>query len=543
MAATVETSRKPNRALLTKLTHGSSKASVSAYRNLAVASLYEHAIRRGQAELAATGPLTIETAPHTGRSPNDKFIVREPASERQIAWGEINHPLSPEKFDAFADRVTDYLRQRDRFILDLAACADPTYRLPVRIISESAAHALFAHNLFIVPDREERMRNRDREGGFTILHAPSFHADPQRDGTRSELAILLDFARQMVIITGTRYAGEIKKSIFSALQYLLPVQGVATMHCSCNEGPNGDSALFFGLSGTGKTTLSTDPDRTLVGDDEHGWSDHGVFNFEGGSYAKVINLSPKAEPDIYAASHRFGTVLENVPLDPETREPLLDDDSVTENMRAAFPLSFIENATTRGTTGHPSNILMLTADAFGVLPPVAKLTVDQGLYYYLSGYTSKLAGTETGIDEPEATFSAGFGLPFMPLDPVRYAELLGERIRRHQPKLWLVNTGWIGGPYGTGQRIKLAYTRAIVRAILNGELDRIPTHQEPFFGLAIPETCPDVPNEVLDPKATWQDKDAYDQFARRLAERFSRNFEQFADHTPKAVANAGPRPA
>jgi phosphoenolpyruvate carboxykinase (ATP) len=543
MAATVETSRKPNRALLTKLTHGSSKASVSAYRNLAVASLYEHAIRRGQAELAATGPLTIETAPHTGRSPNDKFIVREPASERQIAWGEINHPLSPEKFDAFADRVTDYLRQRDRFILDLAACADPTYRLPVRIISESAAHALFAHNLFIVPDREERMRNRDREGGFTILHAPSFHADPQRDGTRSELAILLDFARQMVIITGTRYAGEIKKSIFSALQYLLPVQGVATMHCSCNEGPNGDSALFFGLSGTGKTTLSTDPDRTLVGDDEHGWSDHGVFNFEGGSYAKVINLSPKAEPDIYAASHRFGTVLENVPLDPETREPLLDDDSVTENMRAAFPLSFIENATTRGTTGHPSNILMLTADAFGVLPPVAKLTVDQGLYYYLSGYTSKLAGTETGIDEPEATFSAGFGLPFMPLDPVRYAELLGERIRRHQPKLWLVNTGWIGGPYGTGQRIKLAYTRAIVRAILNGELDRIPTLQEPFFGLAIPETCPDVPNEVLDPKATWQDKDAYDQFARRLAERFSRNFEQFADHTPKAVANAGPRPA
>jgi phosphoenolpyruvate carboxykinase (ATP) len=543
MAATVQTSRGPNPALLAKLTHGSSKASVSAYRNLAVASLYEHAIRRGQAELAATGPLAIETMPHTGRSPNDKFIVREAESEQQIAWGEINHPFAPEAFDAFAERVTDYLRQRDRFILDLAACADPAYRLPVRIISESAAHALFAHNLFIVPDRDERMRNRAREGGFTILHAPSFHANPQRDGTRSELAILLDFARQMVIITGTRYAGEIKKSIFSALQYLLPIQGVATMHCSCNEGPNGDSALFFGLSGTGKTTLSTDPDRTLIGDDEHGWSDHGVFNFEGGSYAKVINLSPEAEPDIYAASHRFGTVLENVPLDPETREPLLHDDSVTENMRAAFPLSFIKNATTRGTTGHPSNILMLTADAFGVLPPVAKLTIDQGLYYYLSGYTSKLAGTETGIDEPEATFSAGFGLPFMPLDPVRYAELLGERIRRHQPKLWLVHTGWIGGPYGTGRRIKLAYTRAIVRAIINGELDKVPTHREPFFGLSIPNACPDVPAEVLDPKATWQDKDAYDHFARRLAERFNRNFEQFADHTSKAVANAGPRPA
>jgi phosphoenolpyruvate carboxykinase (ATP) len=524
MAATVESSRGPKPALLTQLTHGSSKASVSAYRNLAVASLYEHAIRRGQAELAATGPLAIETMPHTGRSPNDKFIVREPESEEQIAWGAINHPFAPEAFDTFADRVTDYLRQRDRFILDLAACADPAYRLPVRIISESASHALFAHNLFIVPDRDERRQNRAREGGFTILHAPSFYAEPQRDGTRSELAILLDFARQMVIITGTRYAGEIKKSIFSALQYLLPVKGIATMHCSCNEGANGNSALFFGLSGTGKTTLSTDPDRTLIGDDEHGWSDHGVFNFEGGSYAKVINLSPEAEPDIYAASHRFGTVLENVPLDPETREPLLHDDSVTENMRAAFPLSFIKNATTRGTTGHPTNILMLTADAFGVLPPVAKLTLDQGLYYYLSGYTSKLAGTETGIDEPEATFSAGFGLPFLPLDPVRYADLLGDRIRRHQPKLWLVNTGWIGGPYGTGRRIKLAYTRAIVRAILNGELDKAPTHQEPFFGLAIPNACPDVPTEVLDPKATWQDQDAYDQFARRLAERFNRNF-------------------
>ncbi|HET8522748.1 MAG TPA: phosphoenolpyruvate carboxykinase (ATP), partial [Thermomicrobiales bacterium] len=494
-----------------------------------------------EAELAATGPLAIETAPHTGRSPDDKFIVREPASEGQIAWGKINHPFPPEAFDAFADRVTEYLCQRDRFILDLAACADPAYRLPVQIISESASHALFAHNLFIVPDREERMRNRAREGGFTILHAPSFKADPARDGTRSELAILLDFARRMVIITGTRYAGEIKKSIFSALQYLLPVQGVATMHCSCNEGPNGDSALFFGLSGTGKTTLSTAPDRTLIGDDEHGWADHGVFNFEGGSYAKVINLSPEAEPDIWDASHRFGTVLENVPLDPVTRQPLLEDDSVTENMRSAFPLSFIKNATTRGTTGHPSNILMLTADAFGVLPPVAKMTVDQGLYYYLSGYTSKLAGTETGINEPEATFSAGFGLPFMPLDPVRYAELLGERIRRHQPRLWLVNTGWIGGPYGTGRRIKLAYTRAIVRAILNGELDKASTHQEPFFGLAIPDACPDVPSDVLDPKATWQDKDAYDQSARRLAERFHRNFQQFADRTPKAVAGAGPR--
>ncbi|MGH2562797.1 MAG: phosphoenolpyruvate carboxykinase (ATP) [Thermomicrobiales bacterium] len=509
-----------------------------AHQNLAVGALYEHALRRGEALLADGGALAIETGEHTGRSPDDKFIVRDATTEDTVDWGSVNQPIASEAFDALLDRMIGYLLRRERFVEDLFACADPIYRLRVRVVSECAGHALFARNLFIVPTQEERARGLEPE--FTVLHAPSFRTDPARDGTRSDVTIALDLSRRIVLIAGTRYAGEIKKSIFTALQYLLPVRGVATMHCSCNEGPNGDAALFFGLSGTGKTTLSTDPNRTLIGDDEHGWSDDGVFNFEGGSYAKVINLSSDAEPDIYRASHRFGTVLENVVLDPVSRRPLLDDDSLTENTRAAFPISFIENATTRGTTGHPTNIVLLTADAFGVLPPVARLTTEQAMYYFLSGYTSKLAGTERGVDEPEATFSACFGLPFLPLDPVRYAELLGERIRRHEPAVWLVNTGWTGGPHGTGHRMSIAHTRAIVWAVVDGQLADVPTDTEPFFGLAVPASCPDVPTDVLKPRESWPDPEAYDRRAAQLARSFERNFRQFADQVDPAVASAGP---
>jgi phosphoenolpyruvate carboxykinase (ATP) len=510
-----------------------------AYRNLAVAALYEHALRRGEALLADGGPLAIETGEHTGRSPKDKFLVRDASTEDAVDWGAVNQPIDASTFDALLDRVINHLRRRDRFVEDLFACADPAYRLRVRVVSEFAGHALFARNLFVVPSDEERAQRAEPE--FTVLHAPSLKTVPSRDGTRSDVTIALDLSRRIVLIAGTRYAGEIKKSIFSALQYLLPVRGIATMHCSCNEGPNGDSALFFGLSGTGKTTLSTDPSRTLIGDDEHGWSDDGVFNFEGGSYAKVINLSADAEPDIFRATHRFGTVLENVVLDPANRRPKLDDGSLTENTRAAFPISFIDNATTRGTTTHPSNFLLLTADAFGVLPPVAKLSHEQALYYFLSGYTSKLAGTERGVDEPEATFSAGFGLPFLPLDPVRYAELLGDRIRRHQPAVWLVNTGWTGGPYGTGHRISIEHTRTIVRAILEGHLAAERCEADPILGLAVPINCPGVPSDELRPRESWQDVGDYDRTATRLALSFERNFRQFADRVDAAVAKAGPR--
>jgi phosphoenolpyruvate carboxykinase (ATP) len=513
---------------------------VGVYRNQSVPELYEHAIRRNEALLAAGGPLLLETVPHTGRSPKDKFIVRDETTAEPVAWGSVNQPFPREAFDALHARIVSYLRRRERFVQDLNAGADPSYRLRVRVISESASHALFARNLFIVPSSQERIEAENATPDFTILHAPSFRADPERDGTRSDVAIILDFTRRIVMIAGTRYAGEIKKAIFSAMQFLLPLQGVATLHCSCNEGPAGDAALFFGLSGTGKTTLSTDPKRTLIGDDEHGWSEQGVFNFEGGSYAKVINLSPDAEPDIYRASHRFGTVLENVVLDPKTRYPKLEDASLTENTRAAFPLSYIRNATTRGRTTHPSEVIFLTADAFGVLPPVARLTPGQAVYYFLSGYTSKLAGTERGVDEPEATFSAGFGLPFLPLDPIRYAELLGEKIRTHDPGVWLVNTGWVAGPYGTGHRISIAHTRSIVRAILEGTLAKVPTEVERHFGLAIPASCKGVPTRALNPRQSWPDTDAYDRSARRLATDFKRNFAQFAGRVDAEVAEAGP---
>jgi phosphoenolpyruvate carboxykinase (ATP) len=533
----IETARKRGTATLPEL---GIDASPNVHWNLPIARLYEHAIRASEGILAASGPLVIDTSPHTGRSPRDKFIVDDTSVSNEIDWGDVNHQLDAEVADRLATKVAGYLNGQELFFQDVWGCADPRYRLNVRVVTELASHALFSRNLFIVPDDVHLERNRSIEPDFTVLHAPRLQLDPSRDGVRSETAIVLDFSRRLVVIAGTRYAGEIKKSIFTALQYTLPLEGVATMHCSANEGTDGDVAVFFGLSGTGKTTLSTDPTRTLIGDDEHGWSDHGIFNFEGGSYAKVINLSPDAEPDIYRATHQFGTVLENVVIDPESRLPDLDDDSITENTRSAFPLSYIERATTRGTGNHPSHVIFLTADAFGVLPPVSKLTVDQAMYYFLSGYTSKVAGTERGVTDPEATFSAGFGSPFLPLHASRYADLLGERLRRHSPSTWLVNTGWIGGPYGSGHRISIDHTRAIVRAIIEGKLDDAELATESHFGLAVPKNCDGAPAGILNPRETWQDKDAYDRLAAKLTKDFRENFDQFAAIVPEQVRLAGP---
>jgi phosphoenolpyruvate carboxykinase (ATP) len=528
--------RLPHRSTADETRWGRLSQLPRAHRNLGLAALYEQALRREEGVLAASGALVVDTGEHTGRSPKDKFVVEEPESADEVWWGEVNQPLAPDSFGRLRDDVRRYLKQREVFVQDLSACAEPTFRLPVRVESELAWTALFSRNLFIV-----------REGGgarpsapFTVLHAPLLRADPARHGTASETVIAVSLAERQVVIAGTRYAGEIKKSIFSVLQFLLPQQGVATMHCSCNAGPNGESALFFGLSGTGKTTLSTEPGRTLIGDDEHGWSDEGIFNFEGGSYAKVINLSAEAEPAIFAASHRFGTVLENVAVDPRTRELDLADDSKTENTRAAFPLSFIPGASTIGLADHPRHVIFLTADAFGVLPPVARLTPEQAAYYYLAGYTSKLAGTERGVTEPEATFSPCFGGAFLTLPPVRYAELLGERIARHRPSLWLVNTGWTGGPYGVGRRIAIADTRAIVRAILDGALDDAPTEADEVFGLRRVARCPDVSPETLDPRATWDNPASYDETARRLAGEFRTNMAEMAGEIPETVLSAGP---
>lgn len=510
------------------------------YWNLPPAALYEQAVCRGEGRIACEGPFVVITTPHTGRSPNDKFIVREPSSEPHIWWGKVNQPLESDKFDRLYRKVIAYLNERDLFVRDVYAGADPRYRLKVRVINEHAWPNLFAYDLFIRPSPAELA---EFTPDFTILHAPGCKANPAEDGTRSETFIVINFARRVILIGGTRYAGEIKKSIFTVLNYLLPLQGVFPMHCSANIGPEGDVALFFGLSGTGKTTLSADPHRSLIGDDEHGWSDYGVFNFEGGCYAKVIRLSPEAEPQIYATTQRFGTVLENVVIDPETRELNLDDDAITENTRGAYPIHFIENAILSGIGGHPRNILFLTADAFGVLPPIARLTRQQAMYYFLSGYTAKVAGTERGVTEPQATFSTCFGAPFLPLHPTVYAHMLGEKLAQHPVTVWLVNTGWSGGPYGVGQRMKIAYTRAMVHAALSGALIEIPAEPDPIFGVHVPLYCPGVPDHILKPRHTWVDKEAYDAKARELAARFAENFKQFADMAQLEVRAAGPRVA
>src|SRR5581483_11314329 len=439
------------------------------YWNLSTAALYEEAVRRQEALIAAEGPLACRTGQHTGRSPNDKLVVREPSSEAHIAWGKVNRPMSPEHFDALHGDLLSSLTGKELFVQDCFAGADPKYRLPVRVINELAWQNLFARNLFIVDPKA----TGEHADAFTIIDSPSFKADPKRHGTNSDVVIALNFAKKLVLIGGTSYAGEMKKSIFSVLNYILPLQNVLSMHCSANIGANGDTALFFGLSGTGKTTLSSDPDRMLIGDDEHGWSDRGVFNFEGGCYAKTIRLSPDAEPQIFSTTRRFGTVLENVVFDPVTRALDLDDDRFTENTRAAYPIEFISNAVPSGQGGHPQNVIMLTADAFGVLPPIARLTPDAAMYHFLSGYTAKVAGTEKGVTEPKATCSTCFGAPFLPLPPGRYAAMLGEKIARHGARVWLVNTGWTGGPYGVGRRMKIAYTRAMIRAVLSGALDHV----------------------------------------------------------------------
>jgi phosphoenolpyruvate carboxykinase (ATP) len=507
------------------------------HRNLHAAALVEHALRRGEATLASNGALVAGTGKRTGRSPKDKFTVKDKRTAEKVLWGDVNQPFEPEKFSALYARVLDYLKNKELFAQDLFAGADPRYRLHVRIVNELAWHNLFVRQLFVRPSAQELSSHRPE---FTVIAVPNFLAEPQRDGTKSEVFIIVDFSRGLVLVGGTHYAGEMKKSIFSVMNFLLPERNVFPMHCSANVGADGVSALFFGLSGTGKTTLSADPSRRLIGDDEHGWSESGIFNFEGGCYAKCIRLSQENEPQIWNALH-FGSVLENVVLDPNTRVPNYDDESVTENTRAAYPVDFIDNAVIPGVGSHPRNVVFLTADAFGVLPPISRLTPEQAMYHFLSGYTAKVAGTEAGVGkEPQATFSTCFGAPFLPLRPKVYAEMLGARLKEHNAQCWLVNTGWTGGQFGVGKRMSLPYTRAMVRAAVDGRLKSAQFETEPAFGLSIPKSCPDVPAELLNPRNSWKDKAAYDRMAADLAERFAKNFERF--EVPDAVRAAGPAP-
>ena len=509
------------------------------YWNLSIPALYEEAVRRREALISVEGPLVCRTGQHTGRSPNDKFIVREPSSEDKVWWSKVNRPIDAAQFDAVHQRMLNYCEGKELFVQDCYAGADPRYRLPVRIITEQAWHSLFARHMFIeVPEASGGPAHTPE---FTVIDMPGLTADPKQHGTNSEVFVLLNFAKKLVLIGGTSYAGEIKKSIFTVMNYLLPLRDVMSMHCSANVGSAGDVALFFGLSGTGKTTLSSDPDRQLIGDDEHGWSDAGVFNIEGGCYAKMIKLSAEAEPQIYATTKRFGTVLENVRMDAGTRHLDLDDASLTENTRGAYPLEFIDNSVPSGQGGHPRNIIMLTADAFGVLPPIARLSPAGAMYHFLSGYTAKVAGTEKGVTEPKATFSTCFGAPFMVLHPTVYARFLGERIARHEARVWLVNTGWTGGAYGTGSRMRISHTRAMIKAALAGELDSVPYQTDRFFNLEVPQSVPGVPPEVLNPRNTWKNPDEYDEAAGKLARMFMDNFKEFeADASPDVIA-AGPR--
>ncbi|HKR27296.1 MAG TPA: phosphoenolpyruvate carboxykinase (ATP) [Acidobacteriaceae bacterium] len=516
---------------LKRLTEG-----LHAHRNLSVAQLVETSIARGEGRIASNGALVAYTGARTGRSPRDKFTVEDDATRNQVAWGKVNQPFPPDKFEALLQRVLRYLGERDLYVMDLAAGADPEYRLPAQVICEYAWHALFVRQLFVRPTAEELKTYKPE---FTVIAAPEFEGVPERDGIRSGTFILTDFTKKIVLIGGTKYAGEMKKSIFGVMNYLLPGRNVFPMHCSANIGASGDTALFFGLSGTGKTTLSADPERRLIGDDEHGWGPNGVFNFEGGCYAKCVDLSQEKEPQIYNAI-RFGSVLENVVLDSVTGEPDYSDIRYTENTRAAYPIDFIANAVIPGVGGHPRNVLFLAADAFGVLPPIARLTPDQAMYHFLSGYTAKLAGTEAGLgSEPVPEFSTCFASPFLPLDPAVYAEMLGRRLREHDAQCWLVNTGWTGGGFGVGKRMSLKHTRAMVHAALDGRLAKAQFTTEPAFGLNIPTQCPDVPAEILNPRNAWADKAAYDAQARLLASKFAENFRKF--DAPESVRQAGPR--
>jgi phosphoenolpyruvate carboxykinase (ATP) len=512
----------------------------SVHWNLSSAQLYEAAIRRREGHLAYGGALVTRTGSFTGRAPNDKFIVDEPGSRDKIWWGKVNRPFAEDRFDALYRKACHFLQGETVFVQDCLVNADPAYETSVRVITQDAWHSLFARNLFIRPEDLNRAVEPG-ESRITVLHVPHLHADPIRDGTNSEAFILLHFSRSLVLIGGTQYAGEIKKSVFSMMNYLLPQQGILSMHAAANVGKNGDSTVFFGLSGTGKTTLSADPERQLVGDDETGWGENGLFNLEGGCYAKVINLSPEKEPLIFETTRHFGTILENVGLDFRHRQVDLYDASLTENTRAAYPITHIPNAIYPGLSNHPRTLVMLTCDAFGVLPPIAHLNCAQAMYHFLSGYTAKVAGTEAGITEPQTTFSTCFGAPFMSLHPAVYAKLLGERIKSCEVNCWLLNTGWTGGPYGIGSRMDIQVTRRLLSAALNGELDHVAYHEDPVFGFQVPESCPGVPDRLLNTIDTWDDPAAYRDKAMELARAFHDNFQAFREMAPPEVVEAGPR--
>ncbi|MBL0066570.1 MAG: phosphoenolpyruvate carboxykinase (ATP) [Bacteroidetes bacterium] len=510
-----------------------------AYWNLSPAELVEETIIRGEGMLTDTGALAVDTGKFTGRSPKDKFIVCDEKTEKAVWWGDINIKFDPEKFDRLYEKVTAYFQSKTLYVRDAYACADPKYRLNIRVVTESPWQNLFANNLFLRPTNEEILKTTKAE--WTILCAPGFHADPKLDGTRQSNFAIVNFTKKIILIGGTGYTGEIKKGIFSVLNFVLPHEkNVLSMHCSANIGPTGDTAIFFGLSGTGKTTLSADPNRGLIGDDEHGWAENTVFNFEGGCYAKCVNLTKEKEPQIFNAI-RFGALVENIEFYEGTTKVDYENISKTENTRVAYPIDHIENAVEPSIAGIPKNIFFLTCDAFGVLPPISKLDAGQAMYHFISGYTAKVAGTEVGITEPTTTFSACFGKAFLPLHPTKYAELLGEKLKKHKVNVWLVNTGWSGGSYGVGSRMKLSFTRAMISAALNGELDNVQFETMPVFGLAMPKTCPGVPNEILNPRNTWNDKNEFDAKAQTLAASFVKNFAQYAEYANEEILNAAPK--
>tara|TARA_R110000772_G_scaffold215694_2_gene326263 strand:- start:106490 stop:108097 length:1608 start_codon:yes stop_codon:yes gene_type:complete len=511
-----------------------------AFWNLDAHHLFEEAVRRGEGRISAGGAIVTETGQHTGRSPNDRFIVEEDATKDEIWWGKVNRPMSEAHFDGLLAKMQTHYQGKDAFVQDCYAGAHSDYRLKVRVVTEEAWHNLFARNMFIQPPRQDLA---GFEPEFTVIQAPSLTADPAQDGTTSGTFIVVHLSRRMIIIGGSAYAGEIKKSIFSIMNFLMPARDVLPMHCSANQGGDGSTAIFFGLSGTGKTTLSADSSRTLIGDDEHGWGDVGVFNFEGGCYAKTINLTHEAEPEIFDLCHTFGSIIENVVMDPVTGGLDFFDPSLTENGRVSYDITKVHNASATGCGGQPKDIVMLTCDAFGVLPPISQLTPDQAMYHFLSGYTAKVAGTERGLKEPQATFSTCFGAPFMPRHPTVYAKLLGEKMAKHNAKCWLVNTGWSGGGYGEGERMKIAYTRAMLHAALDGKLDAAGFTPDPNFGVLVPNACPNVPTEVLNPKNTWANAGAYDAQARDLTQRFEANFGQFESHVGDSVKAAAIRAA
>ena len=522
------------------LEHHGIKNAARIYWNATTPVLYEEIVRRREGLIAHRGPIVVRTGHYTGRSPNDKFIVRQAPSEDKIWWGSVNAAMKPEKFNLLFLRLLAYLQGREIFVQDCCVGADPEHRVPIRVVTENAWHSLFARNMFIQVQEPEALADHVPE--YTIISAPHFHAQPEVEGTQTEVFIVLNLEERLILIGGTSYAGEIKKSVFTLLNYLYPQKGILSMHSSANVGDEGDVALFFGLSATGKTTLSTDPDRHLIGDDEIGWDDKGVFNFEAGCYAKVIRLSEEAEPQIYACTRKFGTILENVAIDAETRQVNLSDARLTENTRASYPIRCIENAVLAGTAGHPKTIVMLALDAFGILPPISRLTSEQAMYHFLTGYTAKVAGTERGLGkEPKLTFSPCFGAPFLPLSPAVYAQLLGEKIRTRKINCWLVNTGWTGGDFAVGQRIQISHTRAMIREALNRTLDDVPTSEDPVFHLRVPISCKGVPERILNPRNTWRDGREYDGAALRLAEKFEKNFTKFKDEVPSEVKAAGPR--